>query len=224
MRSCERPAGKTRTGPRCGLSSTRPKAVCSIVLQLGPYRSWALSARAGWARSTGPGHAPQPRASPSKSPRRGSTPGFEREARAVAALKPSAHFCTLYDVGPNYLVMEYVEGRPCMVRCRWRRRFGWLSRWRMPWKLRIARGSCIGPETRQRAGDRIGGEGAGDFGLAKMEEPASSGEETGPHRQARTEEGTIVALPAYMFARAAEGKPVDARSDIFSFGAVPTKW
>src|SRR6185503_14490403 len=34
---------------------------------------------------------------------------FEREARAVAALN-HPHICTLYDVGPNYLVMEYIEG------------------------------------------------------------------------------------------------------------------
>src|SRR6267142_6719708 len=36
---------------------------------------------------------------------------FEREARAVAALN-HPHICTLYDVGPNYLVMEYIEGQP----------------------------------------------------------------------------------------------------------------
>src|SRR6266852_240448 len=34
---------------------------------------------------------------------------FEREARAVAALN-HPHICTLYDVGTNYLVMEYIEG------------------------------------------------------------------------------------------------------------------
>jgi serine/threonine protein kinase len=34
---------------------------------------------------------------------------FEREARAVAALN-HANICTLFDIGPNYLVMEYVEG------------------------------------------------------------------------------------------------------------------
>ena len=34
---------------------------------------------------------------------------FEREARAVAALN-HPHICQLYDVGPNYLVMEFVEG------------------------------------------------------------------------------------------------------------------
>src|SRR6202165_131029 len=34
---------------------------------------------------------------------------FEREAHAVAALN-HPNICTLYDVGPNYLVMEYIEG------------------------------------------------------------------------------------------------------------------
>ena len=34
---------------------------------------------------------------------------FEREARAVAALN-HPHICQLYDVGPNYLVMELIDG------------------------------------------------------------------------------------------------------------------
>src|SRR5271155_157717 len=36
---------------------------------------------------------------------------FEREARTVAPLN-HPNICTLHDVGPNYLVMEYVEGEP----------------------------------------------------------------------------------------------------------------
>src|SRR6266478_1972146 len=36
---------------------------------------------------------------------------FEREARAVAALN-HPHICQLYDVGPNYLVIEFIEGTP----------------------------------------------------------------------------------------------------------------
>src|SRR5579864_4553137 len=39
------------------------------------------------------------------------TERFDREARAIAALN-HPNICTLYDVGPNYLVMEYVEGAP----------------------------------------------------------------------------------------------------------------
>ena len=34
---------------------------------------------------------------------------FEKEARAIAALN-HPHICTLFDVGPNYLVMELIEG------------------------------------------------------------------------------------------------------------------
>src|SRR5277367_1649028 len=37
------------------------------------------------------------------------TERFEQEARAVAALN-HPNICTVYDVGPNYLVMEYIEG------------------------------------------------------------------------------------------------------------------
>src|SRR6202158_2564269 len=36
---------------------------------------------------------------------------FEREAKAIAALN-HPNICQLYDVGPNYLVMEYIEGTP----------------------------------------------------------------------------------------------------------------
>ena len=36
---------------------------------------------------------------------------FDREARAVAALN-HPHICTLHDVGPDYLVMEFIDGKP----------------------------------------------------------------------------------------------------------------
>src|SRR6267154_1882728 len=36
---------------------------------------------------------------------------FEREARSIAALN-HPNICQLYDVGPDYLVMEYVDGAP----------------------------------------------------------------------------------------------------------------
>src|SRR5580698_7327239 len=39
------------------------------------------------------------------------TDRFEREARAIAILN-HPHICQLYDVGPNYLVMEFIEGIP----------------------------------------------------------------------------------------------------------------
>src|SRR5579863_784812 len=39
------------------------------------------------------------------------TQRFEGEARAISSLN-HPNICTLYDVGPNYLVMEYIEGTP----------------------------------------------------------------------------------------------------------------
>src|ERR1039457_959772 len=39
------------------------------------------------------------------------TARFEQEARAIAALN-HPHICQIYDVGPDYLVLEYIEGRP----------------------------------------------------------------------------------------------------------------
>ena len=36
---------------------------------------------------------------------------FDKEARAIAALS-HPHICQLYDVGPDYLVLEYIEGHP----------------------------------------------------------------------------------------------------------------
>src|SRR6185503_6989391 len=36
---------------------------------------------------------------------------FEQEARAIAALN-HPHICQIYDVGPDYFVMEYIDGAP----------------------------------------------------------------------------------------------------------------
>jgi serine/threonine protein kinase len=49
--------------------------------------------------------------SPSKVAKEQFTERFEREARLVAALNHQ-HICQLYDVGPNYVVFEYIDGAP----------------------------------------------------------------------------------------------------------------
>ena len=60
-----------------------------------------------------------------------------------------------------------------------------------------------------------------DFGLAKLTEPIEI-DPLAPTEtlKLQTEEGTIVGAAAYMSPEQAEGKKVDARSDIFSFGSV----
>ena len=62
-----------------------------------------------------------------------------------------------------------------------------------------------------------------DFGLAKLSEPAEAdafAETMHGEGSPLTEEGTILGTVAYMSPEQADGKPVDRRSDIFSFGSV----
>ena len=60
-----------------------------------------------------------------------------------------------------------------------------------------------------------------DFGLAKLTESASVSESASTRTDhLKTQAGTIVGSAPYMSPEQAEGKRVDARSDIFSFGAV----
>ena len=65
-----------------------------------------------------------------------------------------------------------------------------------------------------------------DFGLAKLTEPAPQGPDDATLTvarlvdAARTDDGVVLGTVAYMSPEQAEGKPVDARTDIFAFGAV----
>lgn len=146
---------------------------------------------------------------------------FEREARAVAALN-HPNICTLHDVGPNYLVMEYIEGES--------------PKGPMPLDetLRIARQIAEALEAAHEKGIvhrdlkpaniKIKPDGTVkvlDFGLAKVA-PASAGDaENSPTlRMSATQAGMILGTAAYMSPEQARGKPVDKRADIWSFGVV----
>ncbi len=142
---------------------------------------------------------------------------FELEARAIAQLN-HPHICQLYDVGPNYLVMEYVEGKPLA---------GPLP---LEEALRLASQIADALDAAHRKGIvhrdlkpaniivRKGGVKLLDFGLAKFQQqPAADGNTS---TMALTKDNAILGTLPYMSPEQLQGKAVDARSDIFSFGLV----
>src|SRR5580704_12826446 len=145
---------------------------------------------------------------------------FKSEARAVGALN-HPHVCQLYDIGPDYLVLEYVEGKLLK---------GPLA---IEETVRLAiQIACALEEAHNRGilhrdlkpGNIMvtiaGAAKVLDFGLAKMENPLLSGDTFSTLSMVMTEPGGIVGTPAYMSPEQAQGQYVDARSDIFSFGLV----
>ena len=144
---------------------------------------------------------------------------FEREARAVAALN-HPNICTLYDVGPNYLVMEYVSGEAPK---------GPLS---IGDALRIARqiGDALDAAHEKgivhrdlKPGNiKIKPDGMVkvlDFGLAK-DTAAPTSHDSRALSMAATRPGMILGTAAYMSPEQARGKVVDKRTDIWAFGVV----
>jgi eukaryotic-like serine/threonine-protein kinase len=149
------------------------------------------------------------------------TERFEHEARAVAALN-HPNICTLHDVGPNYLVMEYIEGES--------------PKGPMPLDeaLRIARQIADALEAAHERGIthrdlkpaniKIKPDGTVkvlDFGLAKVSATTSGSDERSPtFTIGMTEAGMVLGTASYMAPEQARGKPVDKRADIFAFGVV----
>jgi serine/threonine protein kinase/Tol biopolymer transport system component len=152
---------------------------------------------------------------------------FEREARAVAALN-HPNICTLHDVGPNYLVMEYIDGTPLR---------GPLP---IDQALKYAVQICDALDAAHKKGithrdlkpTNILVTKAGikllDFGLAKLGTPGIGQGAKSPSdatlTMALTGKNEIVGTLYYMspeqLQSQATGQEIDGRSDIFSFGLV----
>ena len=145
------------------------------------------------------------------------TERFKREARAIAALN-HPRICQLYDVGPDYLVMEYVEGEtlrgPLPVADALRLAV------QIAEALAAAHRKGIVHRDLKPANILVNESGAKllDFGLAQDGRAGLSGDAT--ISVALSEPGAIVGTVAYMSPEQAQGQAVDARSDVFSFGAV----
>jgi len=151
---------------------------------------------------------------------------FEREARAVASLN-HPNICTLFDVGPNYLVMELIEGPTLAEK---------IKQGPIPLEeaLGIAKQIADALEAAHEKGIThrdlkpgniiIKAGGAVkvlDFGLAKVGgTPAAKSEDSPTISMAATQAGVILGTAAYMSPEQARGKPVDRRADIWAFGVV----
>jgi Tol biopolymer transport system component len=156
---------------------------------------------------------------------------FEREAKTISSLN-HPHICVLYDVGRqdgvDYLVMECVEGETLAKR---------LEKGPLPLEHVLKFGIQVADalDKAHRSGvihrDLKPGNimltpvGAKllDFGLAKPIVPLATLATltaTTAKQSPATEQGTIVGTFQYMSPEQVEGKELDGRSDIFSFGAV----
>ena len=153
---------------------------------------------------------------------------FNREAKAAAAL---AHprICRLLDVGRegtiDYLVMEYLEGETLAAR---------LLRGRLPRSEALTVGTQIADAlaTAHRVGivhrdlkpGNIMLTPAGamllDFGLARQAAPLALDGPTASVEGPITRTGVILGTVQYMAPEQLEGRPVDARTDIFALGVV----
>jgi serine/threonine protein kinase len=154
---------------------------------------------------------------------------FAREARAASALN-HPNIVTIYDIrsvnGVDFIVMEYVEGQTLEEAIP-------AKGMRVLPALKIAAQIADGLARAHEAGIlhrdikpsnvMVTGEGRAkilDFGLAKLSERVDSSPEDATERRGLTKEGAVVGTAAYMSPEQAEGRKLDSRSDIFSFGAV----
>ena len=157
---------------------------------------------------------------------------FQREARVIAALN-SSHICAIHDVARfedrDVIVMEYLDGETLERR---------LRRGRLSLPEFFQHATAIAEALIAAHGEGIihrdlkpsnvmltrGGLKLLDFGIAKQRAVVGHGSPDAPTQATATAsatlEGTLIGTVPYMAPEQLEGQPVDARTDIFAFGAL----
>ena len=155
---------------------------------------------------------------------------FVQEAKSASSLNHPS-IITIYDIGQSedvdFIAMEYIDGRTLdRLISRNGMRVNEALKYAVQIADALARAHSAGIVHRDLKPGNIMVNQHGlvkvlDFGLAKLTEPVSPCEDDATRTlRPTTEEGKIVGTVAYMSPEQAEGKTVDARSDIFSFGSV----
>jgi predicted Ser/Thr protein kinase len=185
--------------------------------RLGPYRIESKLGEGGMGEVFRAIDTRLGRAVAIKTTREQFTARFEREARAVAALN-HPHICTPYDVGPNYLVMEYIEGRNLKGPLPLAETLKYAAQ--ICDALAAAHKQGIVHRDLKPANVLVTRSGVKllDFGLAKIK--PNRVEDGNTETIALTQANTILGTLQYMAPEQLEGKEAEARTDIFAFGAV----
>ena len=145
---------------------------------------------------------------------------FKQEARTIAALN-HPNICQLFDIGPDYLVLEYVEGKPLSSPLPEHEAVRLANQ--IATALEAAHKKGIIHRDLKPGNIMVTEEGSVkllDFGLAKLYEQNASGSDLPTADFPATQTGAILGTVAYMSPEQAQGQAADARSDIFSFGLV----
>jgi len=158
---------------------------------------------------------------------------FVQEARAASALN-HPHIVTIYDIashnGNDFISMEFIQGKT-LDQLQHRKHLSLVDTLKYSVQVAdaLAKAHTAGIVHRDLKPSNImvtedGRVKVLDFGLAKLVEPdhldADASTRTLQDAAPKTDEGAIVGTAAYMSPEQAEGKNLDGRSDIFSFGSV----